>query len=413
MTVRDFMNYACYIEYNSENLRFFLWYKDYCKRFEAASKTETDLSLEWTKAQQEAVVQDISAQTKSAVRSTRGINKETFMDKQPDKKKTKATTGRKDPFTTPPRTPTDKADNSGIQRSAVLPWEIESDKSASEIFASNDHYKKAISDAFDSVGVRQPCEYFPRILNTLQTLHSIVTIQPFREEIDRIVAIYLLRNYARCELNLSDRHYISFFRAYATTTHPSIFRKIVESVEANLRQQSHPNFVRWSICNGNPARVWFARGLGISTIVLGLVLALVLTTSSLGRGYRALAAILWFIGISTLIAAYKGMCVVLHGLHHRHLRPWEIFTDPETDGDFPKNSFDTFSTRNSYEDEPWIIKYDKRNIIRKIFDREIWIQEPALRQIQDTIFLQSVLGAILFAALLTAIFVALPKGEFF
>jgi len=53
-------------------------------------------------------------------------------------------------------------------------------------------------------------------------------------------------------------------------------------------------------------------------------------------------------------------------------------------------------------------KYEKRNIIRKIFDREVSIKEPALRQVQDTIFIQSILCSVGIAAVLTGIFVAVP-----
>lgn len=77
-----------------------------------------------------------------------------------------------------------------------------------------------------------------------------------------------------------------------------------------------------------------------------------------------------------------------------------------------KESFDS-GPSNSYEDQPWLIKHEKRNLILRIFNREVWIQEPALRQIQDTIFLQSVGAGLVFALVFTAIFVALPKGGFF
>lgn len=67
---------------------------------------------------------------------------------------------------------------------------------------------------------------------------------------------------------------------------------------------------------------------------------------------RAIAAPLWLIGISTLWAAMKGMCIVLHGLHHTHVRPWELWNDDEH---FEKaqNSKSSFSSEdtNSYEDE--------------------------------------------------------------
>ncbi|KAK7209663.1 hypothetical protein V2G26_016841 [Clonostachys chloroleuca] len=217
------------------------------------------------------------------------------------------------------------------------------------------------------------------------------------------------------QLNLASWEQKAAVQALAYTTHPSALRGLIKTVESSLRRQAHPNFVRWSICNGNPARVFFARSLGVTLILIGFVIALVLTLSNMGRGYRALAAIAWVLGISTLVAAYKGMCVVLHGMHHHHVRPWELFE--QGGGDIEKikggRSMDSFGSTNSYEEEPWVVKYERRNIVRKIFDREIWIEEPALRQIQDTIFVQAMLAALLLSGVLTAIFVAVPGGNLF
>jgi len=109
------------------------------------------------------------------------------------------------------------------------------------------------------------------------------------------------------QLNLSHHDRNVTLQALSFTTHPSAFRLAAQQTEATLRQQAHPNFIRWSICNGNPSRVFFARGLGVATILLGMVAAVVLTLSSLGRGWRALAAIAWAVGFATLMAAYKGM----------------------------------------------------------------------------------------------------------
>ena len=184
-----------------------------------------------------------------------------------------------------------------------------------------------------------------------------------------------------------------------------------------MRTQSHPNFIRWTICNGNRPRVIFARGLGIFGIVGGIIVGILLALSGAGRAWRVFPLLLFLIGISTLIAAVKGMCVVLHGMHHRHLRPWELFADEDDESvELKGNSFDSLEsqrTSNSYEDEPWVAQYQKRNIIRKIFDRERWVEEPALRQIQDTIFIQAILGGLIGGAILTAIFVAVPSGGFY
>jgi len=215
------------------------------------------------------------------------------------------------------------------------------------------------------------------------------------------------------QLNLSTREQKTTLHALASTTHPSALRTVIKAVETSLRRQSHPNFIRWSICNGNPARVLFARGLGVGLILIGLLVAVMITLSGIPRGWRAFAAIAWVLGISTLVAAYKGMCVVLHGVHHRHVRPWELFVDEEEQTERDRRSFDSFGSSNSYEDEPWVSKYKKRNIIRKIFDREVWIKEPALRQIQDTIFIQSILFALLVSGILTGIFIAVPGGNFY
>lgn len=101
-------------------------------------------------------------------------------------------------------------------------------------------------------------------------------------------------------------------------------------------------------------------------------------------------------------------------MHHRHLRPWELFAEEDDASsmyELKQTSMESLGSSNSYEDEPWVANYEKRNIIRKVFDREVWIQEPALRQIQDTIFLQAILGALLGTAVFMALFVPLPKGN--
>lgn len=246
---------------------------------------------------------------------------------------------------------------------------------------------------------------------------SKVSIQPYREEISRIISIYIADGGAR-QLNLSSKERTALLHALQNTTHPSAFQEVITTVEWSLRCQAHPNFIRWTICNGNRSRVIFARSLGVGGIVAGLIAAIVITLSKASRAWRVLSIIGFLIGISTLIAAWKGMCVVLHGMHHRHLRPWELFTSDDETIDYdlkggPEDSLSSHNLRNSYEDEPWVAKYEKRNLIRKIFDREVWIQEPALRQIQDTIFLQAILGALIFSIVIVGIFCAFPKGNFF
>lgn len=149
---------------------------------------------------------------------------------------------------------------------------------------------------------------FPFTINH-STNQPPVTIQPFREETTRIIAIYIAEGSPR-ELNVSARDRIAALRTLAQTTHPSAFGPLRRAVEDSLRLQAHPNFIRWSIRNGSTPRVVFAVGLGIVTIVAGFLIAVLLTLSGRARAWRALAAVAWVVGILVLTAASRGMCVV-------------------------------------------------------------------------------------------------------
>ncbi|KAI1092897.1 hypothetical protein F5B19DRAFT_452189 [Rostrohypoxylon terebratum] len=399
-TIRDFMNYLIYIEHAAENLQFFLWYRDYAKRFNELNNSEAQLSPEWTQAMEDEVTTKIQ---KDAVDKMRKEPRVAVIFKGTDFEKGASGTvvEIKDPFSTPPPTPHSNDTLSVFSGSQLSIHRVQA------------------QDAFNAAGATQP-----------------FTIQPFRSEIDRVISTYIADSAPR-QLNLSSREQKAVIQALAYTTHPSVLHSIAHSVENTLRRQAHPNFIRWSICNGNPARVTFATWLGISVIACATLGAILLSLSRVHRGWRAFFAIGWTIGIATLIAASKGMCVVLHGLHHRHVRPWELFESPSSSSPSPFSistnmsttfdesqleeqgkrskggSFDSFGSSNSYEDEPWVVRYERRNVVRKVFDREVWIREPALRQIQDVIFVQSVVAALLGAGVLAAVFVSVPGERFY
>ena len=274
-----------------------------------------------------------------------------------------------------------------------------------------------------------------------------VGIQPFREEINKVVATYIAADSPR-ELNISHRDRTAVLHALQHTTHPTAFTIVSTMVESTLRGQLHPNFIRWSICNGNKPRVFFARATGVTTIAMGCLVAVLLTLSSANRWFRVLASIEFFLGITTMIAAYKGLCIILAHSHSRTLRPWEDPTpmcnnncvlgkDEEMSiqfSDAPSHdrssrtatdlnagcysphrpsSLNTFGSANTFVDEPWVEKQKRKNILRKIFERTTWTQDPSLRFIQDRIVRQSQVWALLLTIIITAAFVALPAGNFY
>jgi hypothetical protein len=403
MSVRDFMNYLLFVEYSAENLQFYLWHRDYVQRFVQAPRSDLALAPQWTRAMEEETVSKLQREAAEDKRRVRTGAAEMFKGTDFDKKRPTETVTEIDPFS--PRATTSHSNKESIY-------------ALSSLASNTSTLRSPTSEAFASVGAKAPCKHsqagppYPRP-RTLLTMSTAVTIQPFREEIDRIISTYIMVDAPR-QLNLSDRDRRTLLHALSYTTHPSALRIAFEWVDYSLRFQSHPNFIRWSVCNGNPPRVSFARMLGFSGIAMCLGFAIMLTLSTSARGYRAILAIGWAIGICAVVASYRGMCICMYAMHHRHIRPWELFLDAEENPEaVGKRSFDSFGSSNSFEHEPWLVKYSEKNLMLKIFDKEAWIEEPMLRQIQDTIFVQSLLIGTAAAAVLALIFVLIPSGNLF
>jgi len=279
--------------------------------------------------------------------------------------------------------------------------------------------------------------------------------------VTRIITHYLLQSSPR-ELNLSYTTRAATLHALQHTTHPSAFQPVITLIETQLRHQSHPNFIRWSICNGNAPKIFFVRTMGNGHTIAGFIVAILLTLSHASRWWRISCAPLWFIGIATLVAAYKGLCVVLHSNHTRNLKPWEdpassyaAFTDDpsnvhagvnpgsstpfnidgtpnmssggsdsielEKEGRSSAHSYTDYTTDNyvfgennaGYVHEPWVEGYKKKNVLRKVFETSVKVQDQTIRVLQDRIARMAQLWAGLWTIVLTVVFVALPKGNFY
>ncbi|KAG9242163.1 hypothetical protein BJ878DRAFT_516957 [Calycina marina] len=415
-TTLDFYYYLNYKVHCAENLQFYLWLRDYTHRYNSpALLKKTAEQPVWTAALQDDALQKFQRDTtkKTPMSATvRQVFKGTMFSNDFKPRE------RGNP-NAPPPTGTITA-STLIGAGAIAPWEVleskgEEDGSQSNGDPVNTEDRKA---AISRVAYEKHGLHYPFFQNR----------EYFRPELETIITTYIAENSPR-QLNLSAAERYAVLSALQTTASPSAFQFVSQSVESSLRIQHHPNFILDAICNGNRPRVIFARGLGAALIVLGLVIAMVLSMSAAPRRWRWFCMLLWVLGISTSVAAWKGMCVVLHGLHHRHVRPWEMFqtasnsvnspntsSSPDTElcrpSDDPLNPRST--SRNDATTQYWTERYARRNIVRKIFDREVWIQEPALRQVQDQIFIQALLFAVLGSAAITCVWVfAVPKGGLF
>ncbi|KAK7539987.1 regulator of G protein-like protein [Phyllosticta citribraziliensis] len=478
-TLRDFMDYLVYVTHDAENLQFHLWLQDYKQRFNALKPERKSLAPEWK--WEEITPEEKAAQVASGQQRTIG------------------TLRRKRTNPMMPKIDFDKSSQAAaIGLTEVVVGKAESGMSPRPHDAfSPSNMKATLDDAYSRSRSPEPTISSANISSahsqpvlTEESTRELrdeanaqaglkwqaFSVQPLRQEIDRVIAHYIAPGSPR-ELNLSGRDRADVLHALQHTTHPSAFDRVAKMVEAILRGHAHPNFVRWSICNGNKPRVFFVRTMGVSHIAFGLIIGLLLALSRASRWWRIFMWPVLFIGLTTMIAAYKGLCVILHRGHKRTLKPWEdldsvntgivgankaatvssaasvaeihvsvdhkkstlddeeatigsasansgptnVPTSPTSPTGFRPNggrpsyppSFEAFGSRNSFGEEAWVGAYKRKPFVRKIFDHETWVQEESVRVVQDKIVRQSQAWSLLLTTVATVVFVAVPGGGFF
>jgi len=157
------MNYLVYIEHAAENLQFYLWYRDYTKRFSEQPANERALAPIWSAEQAELdaqgktgaapVKQQFSADTAAVLKGT---------DFAPPS--TSVVEVKGNPFFTPPRTPNN-------DRASLAPTERAWSDNVSTLHQqSNKSFHSKAVGAFEGADLKwQPCEhhslsYFRQIL---------------------------------------------------------------------------------------------------------------------------------------------------------------------------------------------------------------------------------------------------------
>lgn len=152
MAVRDFMSYLIYVEHSAENLQFYLWYKDYVKRFSEASTVDLALAPEWTQAMEDDAVVKLRKDRAEQMRPEHPaaeIFRGTDLEKNgPDRHGHRvADSASHNPFNTPPRTAHGEGDG-------------ETTYAASSTVLSSQHtnYKAQAAGAFQNAGAKQPCK---------------------------------------------------------------------------------------------------------------------------------------------------------------------------------------------------------------------------------------------------------------
>lgn len=153
------MNFLLYVESSAENLQFYLWFRDYVKKFDQLPENEKKLSPPWISERPKPKVApakstadpDMTAEERQTARQeVQAAIKGTDFD---SKVKVTVTEGGYNPFNTPPRTPVGDADSLAP---STLGWNEDSSTLKSHAGTS---YTKRSADAFETAKTFQPCQY--------------------------------------------------------------------------------------------------------------------------------------------------------------------------------------------------------------------------------------------------------------
>lgn len=140
------MNYLVYVEHAAENLQFFLWYRDYEKRFRSATTSDISLAPEWTRPMQDEAVAKIRKDNVDKMRPEVDASKifqGTDFEKQAQDLPLPKGGNDADPFATPPSKSLDH-DTASVQHT---------------ISTSNSSQHQQAAEAFHSAGAKQPCKF--------------------------------------------------------------------------------------------------------------------------------------------------------------------------------------------------------------------------------------------------------------
>ncbi|KAK1761471.1 hypothetical protein QBC47DRAFT_30020 [Echria macrotheca] len=421
-SLNDFMDYLVYVEHNAESLQFFLWYYDYIQRWSGLLPRQKALSPIWDPEKAHEPRSRFITYSHKRARSQKMNKIISIMEMEGDRHQPE------NPFEDPESRASFSSSRPRTPPSALL------------------------SPTESTKGDWQP-----------------FTIQPFRDEISRIVRQYISENSPR-QLNLTPKDRDSCLRAAQHTTHPSALLPAFLVAEAALRSHSHPKFISWSTSNSTPARLLFLRALGVLLILLGLALDTALILSRQSHFLRILCLLLWWPGLTVLLAACSRLCIFLHVHGTRQLRPWELFSGNDTlllpteedDNEnercllnkkkhvrgsssrsstrssssssssspshsrnnhsissfvgadpLRKPSLQTFGSRNDFADEPWVVLDKRRSVVSRIACATVPVQNTALRLLQDRTAFFAVLWGGLLASLLTVASLFVPAANLF
>jgi hypothetical protein len=87
--------------------------------------------------------------------------------------------------------------------------------------------------------------------------------------------------------------------------------------------------------------------------------------------------------------------------------------DEEVSLRFERSSMNTFGPKNDWEREWWERAYQRRRLVRQVFEKSVWTQDETLRVLRDRIVLGANVWSFIVITPMMVVFVALPSGNYF
>ncbi|KAL2069256.1 hypothetical protein VTL71DRAFT_15594 [Oculimacula yallundae] len=238
-----------------------------------------------------------------------------------------------------------------------------------------------------------------------------ISVMNLWKESERIAKAFILTDGPK-QLNLSSKERELVLFALQRSNHPSSFAVALRAADQVLRNDSYPKFLQLATPNMNRIRQKFAYTMGYLCITLGIFYASIMSLTRARREWRLFGVPLVVLGVATLFAARRGMCLVLHSFGHYQVKPWEVH-DPEHAERAHANPEVFLGGKYNSESSDWVHRYNRRYAMRKIFDKEAPVEEPRIRDAQNVIFGQGLFTGFLGSVVIMAIFMSLPPGNDF
>jgi hypothetical protein len=213
-----------------------------------------------------------------------------------------------------------------------------------------------------------------------------------KTELAAVSALFLTPNSPQ-ELNIPSGMRMRALQNIAVSTSPYHLKEVSEHCHLLLQSCSHRNFIRLGVSNGTFETVCLTTTVGIILTLLAFLAVFLLVYAPSSRHnsrWEVLGVwIVWFAGSAFILAGLRGSCFFFLLFSRRQPLPWETYND---------NSSVSSSTKSVSK------------IIHKInlFDRKLKVKDVSLRSLQRKIAMQSLVGAALFATLMSILFISLP-----